>query len=152
VRLFSAQRKVGRVLRTDEGSRRTRHLPGQAARRYPSAKVKDRFIIVDAVGVCEQDRTDCHTLNRKPSATLEEVMTYVAQGGTDPEALVTLAGRLARLQRISARISSRSSETWPAASLFPISPTTSLTRATRMSSAMPRGHSLTSPANRPSSS
>jgi type I restriction enzyme R subunit len=65
----------------------------------PSAKVKDRFIIVDAVGVCEQDRTDCHTLNRKPSATLEEVMTYVAQGGTDPEALVTLAGRLARLQR-----------------------------------------------------
>jgi type I restriction enzyme R subunit len=65
----------------------------------PSAKVKDRFIIVDAIGVCVQDRTDCHTLNRKPSATLEEVLNYVAQGGTDPEALVTLAGRLARLQR-----------------------------------------------------
>ena len=65
----------------------------------PSAKVKDRFIIVDAVGVCEQDKTDSHTLNRKPAATLEEVLNYVAQGGTDPEALVTLAGRLARLQR-----------------------------------------------------
>jgi type I restriction enzyme R subunit len=51
------------------------------------------------VGVCEQDKTDSHTLNRKPSATLEEVLNYVAQGGTDPEALVTLAGRLARLQR-----------------------------------------------------
>ena len=24
----------------------------------PSAKAKDRFIIVDAVGVCEQDKTD----------------------------------------------------------------------------------------------
>src|SRR5256885_11827056 len=47
----------------------------------PSAKVKERFIIVDAVGVCEQDKTDSHTLNRKPSATLEEVLNYVAQGG-----------------------------------------------------------------------
>src|SRR5205823_1749209 len=31
----------------------------------PSARVKDRFIIVDAVGVCEQDKTDSHTLNRQ---------------------------------------------------------------------------------------
>jgi hypothetical protein len=30
---------------------------------------------------------------------LEQVLEYVAQGGTDPEALTTLAGRLARLQR-----------------------------------------------------
>ena len=65
----------------------------------PSAKVKERFIIVDAVGVCEQDKTDSHTLNRKPSATLSELLEYVAQGGTDPDALTTLAGRLARLQR-----------------------------------------------------
>ena len=39
----------------------------------PSAKAKDRFIIVDAVGVCEQDKTDSHTLNRKPSTTLPAV-------------------------------------------------------------------------------
>jgi type I restriction enzyme, R subunit len=65
----------------------------------PSAKVKDRFIIVDAVGVCEQDKTDSHTLNRQPAATLEQVLEYVAQGGLDPDALTTLAGRLARLQR-----------------------------------------------------
>ncbi len=64
----------------------------------PSAKVKDRFIIVDAVGVCEQDKTDSHTLNRQPSKTLQQVLEYVAQGGLDPEALTTLAGRLARLQ------------------------------------------------------
>ena len=65
----------------------------------PSAKLKDRFIIVDAVGVCEQDKTDSHTLNRQPSATLEQLLSYVAQGGLDPDALSTLAGRLARLQR-----------------------------------------------------
>src|SRR5207249_4629834 len=54
---------------------------------------------VDAVGVCEQDKTESHTLNRKPSATLAELLEYVAEGGIDPDALETLAGRLARLQR-----------------------------------------------------
>ncbi len=65
----------------------------------PSARVKDRFIIVDAVGVCEQDKTDSQTLNRQPGKSLEQVFEYVAAGGTDPAALTTLAGRLARLQR-----------------------------------------------------
>jgi type I restriction enzyme R subunit len=65
----------------------------------PSARSKERFIIVDAVGVCEQDKTDSCTLNRKPSASLAELLEYVAQGGTDLDALTTLAGRLARLQR-----------------------------------------------------
>lgn len=65
----------------------------------PSARFKDRFIIVDAVGVCEQDKTDSQPLNRNPSATLQELLNHVAQGGIDPEALTTLAGRLARLQR-----------------------------------------------------
>ena len=65
----------------------------------PSARLKDRFIIVDAVGVCEEDKTDSKTLNRQPSVTLEQLLNYVAQGGTDTDALTTLAGRLARLQR-----------------------------------------------------
>jgi type I restriction enzyme R subunit len=65
----------------------------------PDARGKDRFIIVDATGVCEQDKTDSHSLNMKPSAKLEELLNYVAQGGIDPDALTTLAGRLARLQR-----------------------------------------------------
>ncbi len=65
----------------------------------PSARVKDRFIIVDAVGVCEHDKTESRTLNRQPSASLEKLLEYVAQGGTDPDALTTLAGRLSRLQR-----------------------------------------------------
>ena len=65
----------------------------------PSATVKDRFVIVDAVSVCEQDKTDSRTLNRQPKKTLAQVLQYVARGGVAPEALTTLAGRLARLQR-----------------------------------------------------
>jgi len=65
----------------------------------PDARGKDRFIIVDATGVCEQDKTDSRSLNTKPSAKLEGLLNYVAQGGIDPDALTTLAGRLARLQR-----------------------------------------------------
>jgi type I restriction enzyme R subunit len=65
----------------------------------PDAKGKDRFIVVDAVGVCEHDKTDSHSLNTKLSAKLEELLNYVAQGGIDPGALATLAGRLARMQR-----------------------------------------------------
>ena len=65
----------------------------------PGAKAKDRFVIVDAVGVCERDRTDSRTLNRQPSKSLKQVLDYVARGGLDPDALTTLASRLARLQR-----------------------------------------------------
>ena len=65
----------------------------------PSAKAKDRFIIVDAVGVCEQDKTDSHTLNRQPSKSLKQVLDCIARGGLDTDALTTLASRLARLQR-----------------------------------------------------
>jgi type I restriction enzyme, R subunit len=65
----------------------------------PSARSKERFIIVDAVGVCEHDKTESCTLNRKPSATLPELLEYVAQGGIDADALTTLAGRLSSLQR-----------------------------------------------------
>ena len=65
----------------------------------PSAKAKDRFIIVDAVGVCEQDKTDSHTLNRQPTKSLKQVLEYVARGGLEPDALTTLASRLVRLQR-----------------------------------------------------
>ena len=66
----------------------------------PDARLgKDRFVIVDCVGVCEDDKTDSCTLNRKPYATTESLLQHVAMGGLDPEVLTTLAGRLARLDR-----------------------------------------------------
>jgi len=63
------------------------------------APPKTRFVIVDAVGVCENDKTPSKPLDRKPSATFEQVMAYVAQGVVHPDVVSTLAARLARLGR-----------------------------------------------------
>ncbi len=66
----------------------------------PSARrAKERFLVVDAVGICEHSLTESQTLNRQPTVNLPKLLEYVAQGGLDQDALVTLAGRLARLQR-----------------------------------------------------
>ena len=65
----------------------------------PSARAKDRFLVVDAVGVCERDKTDSRPLDRQPSRTLAQVLSHVARGDINPDALTTLAARLARLQR-----------------------------------------------------
>lgn len=65
----------------------------------PDAKAKSRFVIVDCVGVCEHDKTDSAPLNRQPSVSLKKLLNYVAMGGTDPDALSTLAARLARLDQ-----------------------------------------------------
>ena len=65
----------------------------------PSARVKDRFVVVDAVGVCENVRSGSRPLDRQPSKSFDRVLNYVARGGTDPDALATLGARLARLQR-----------------------------------------------------
>jgi type I restriction enzyme R subunit len=65
----------------------------------PDARLgKTRFVIVDCVGVCEHDKSDSCTLNRKPHASLEQLLDHVAMGGLDPDVLTTLAARLARLQ------------------------------------------------------
>ena len=73
--------------------------PNQLRSVSPSARAKDRFIIVDAVGVAEQDRTDSRSLNREPTKSLKQLLDHVAQGGIHPDALTTLASRLARLER-----------------------------------------------------
>lgn len=66
----------------------------------PSARQsKKRFVVVDAVGICEHDLTESQSLNRQPGVPLPKLLEYVAQGGLDEDALLTLAGRLARVQR-----------------------------------------------------
>src|SRR5215469_9255550 len=35
------------------------------------AMIKDHFVIVDAVGVCEQDKTDSHPMEQKPTVSFE---------------------------------------------------------------------------------
>ncbi|MBI3979354.1 MAG: DEAD/DEAH box helicase family protein [Chloroflexi bacterium] len=63
------------------------------------ARRKDRFVVVDAVGVVEQPKVDTQTLERKRSVSFESLVEAVALGARDGDTLSSLAGRLARLER-----------------------------------------------------
>jgi type I restriction enzyme R subunit len=63
------------------------------------AKAKTHFVIVDAVGVCESDKTESRPLERKPTVAFEKLLLGVALGKRDEDSLTSLAGRLARLDR-----------------------------------------------------
>ena len=63
----------------------------------PDARVKTRFVIVDATGVCEQCKTEKGPLDRQPSQSLKQVFDYIKAGGTDPDAVSALAAKINRL-------------------------------------------------------
>jgi hypothetical protein len=65
----------------------------------PDAKAKDHFVIVDAVRVCEQDKTDSRSMEQKPTVSFEKLPQAVAFGNTEDDLLTSLAGRLARMER-----------------------------------------------------
>ncbi len=65
----------------------------------PDAKTKTHFVIVDAVGVCEDEKTATKPLDRKPTVALDKIMGLVAAGAADADLVSTLAARLARLDR-----------------------------------------------------
>lgn len=63
----------------------------------PDAPTKTRFVLVDAVGVTETDKTETKSLERKPSVSTEKLMQQIAMGDRSPESLQTLGNRLIRL-------------------------------------------------------
>ncbi len=65
----------------------------------PDEISKTHFVIVDAVGVCETDKSDSYPLERKKSVSLEKLMTSIALGIRDEDTVSSLAGRIARLNR-----------------------------------------------------
>jgi type I restriction enzyme R subunit len=65
----------------------------------PDALHKNRFVIVDAVGVCESDKTDSRPLERKRSVPFDKLLLSIALGNRDEDSLTSLAGRLAQLDR-----------------------------------------------------
>jgi type I restriction enzyme R subunit len=68
----------------------------------PDATVKDHFVIVDAVSVCERDKTDACPMERKPSVAFDKLLQAVALGNTEEDVLTSIAARLARMEhRIS---------------------------------------------------
>ncbi len=63
------------------------------------AQNKTHFVIVDAVGVCENDKTDSRPLERKKNIPFDKLLLSVAMGNRDGDTLLSLAGRLARVDR-----------------------------------------------------
>ncbi|HTW91053.1 MAG TPA: DEAD/DEAH box helicase family protein [bacterium] len=67
----------------------------------PDAKSKTRFVIVDAVGVFESDKTQTRSLERKRTVPFDKLLDEVALGRHDEDTVSSLAGRSARLDRPS---------------------------------------------------
>ena len=65
----------------------------------PGTESKTHFVIVDAVGVCESDKTDSRPLERKRTTPFDTLVGLVALGVRDTDTLTSLAGRLARVDR-----------------------------------------------------
>jgi type I restriction enzyme, R subunit len=61
--------------------------------------VKTHFVIVDAIGVTESEKTLSKPLDRQPSVALEKILNTVAAGAVSADIVSTLAARLARLDR-----------------------------------------------------
>jgi len=66
----------------------------------PDETHKTHFVIVDAVGVCESEKGEGGTLERKRGISFEKLMEDVVHGIRDEDTLATLASRLARLDRL----------------------------------------------------
>ena len=60
---------------------------------------KDRFIIVDAVGVTEHDYVDAAPLERAKTVSLEKLLERAANFTITPDEVTSLASRLSRLER-----------------------------------------------------
>ena len=65
----------------------------------PDATSKDRFVIVDAVGVTETDLVETNPLDRKPTVPLQKLMRQLSFGVRTADVVSTVAGRIARLDR-----------------------------------------------------
>ncbi|WP_316898188.1 type I restriction-modification enzyme R subunit C-terminal domain-containing protein [Pseudodesulfovibrio indicus] len=65
----------------------------------PDAQTKTRFVLVDAVGVTEGQKTVSQPLERKRTLTFDKLLTRIAQGERRSDFLSTLAGRLAALDK-----------------------------------------------------
>ena len=63
----------------------------------PDAKAKTRFVLLDCVGVSEEELADSRPMDRQPTVSLEKLLQAVSMGNVEPDVISTLASRLARL-------------------------------------------------------
>jgi len=64
----------------------------------PDAQTKTRFVLVDAVGVTESQKTVSQPLERKRAIAFDKLIDQIAQGRRDDDSISSLAGRLAALE------------------------------------------------------
>lgn len=60
---------------------------------------KDHFVIIDAIGVENSQKTDSRPLEKTPGVSLKELLQRVAVGDRSEDTLTTLANRLIRMDR-----------------------------------------------------
>ena len=95
----------------------------------PDAKTKTRFVLIDAVGLSETKKNTSQPLERKKMISFDALIEQIAMGRRDADAISSLAGRLAALDRKlteedRSRIADVSGgETLPTASWTPSIPT-----------------------------
>ena len=69
----------------------------------PDATMKDRFVLVDAVGVTDDDLHDTVPMERSRHESLDKLLSRIGLGSTDEATVSSVASRLARLdQRMTA--------------------------------------------------
>ena len=73
--------------------------PADLSRVTPDAPAKDRFVLIDAVGVTESEKTIVQPLERQRTVSFEKMLENVASGQSDPDTVSSLAHRLASLDR-----------------------------------------------------
>ena len=65
----------------------------------PDARYKDRFVIVDAVGVTETELSDSYSLERNRTVPFDKLLDQIGKGNRDPDVLSSLGSRLVSLDR-----------------------------------------------------
>jgi type I restriction enzyme R subunit len=82
--------------------RGTRTLDHDGLRKVTSAakSAKTHYVIVDAIGVTRSLKTASRPPITKPSATFKDLAMEVVMGATDTDTVSSLAGRLARIDRM----------------------------------------------------
>ncbi len=64
-----------------------------------TARNKNHFIIVDAIGATKSKKTDSRPLERKPTVPLKDLLGAVTMGVKDEDVFLSLANRLIRLDK-----------------------------------------------------
>jgi type I restriction enzyme R subunit len=65
----------------------------------PDAQTKTRFVLIDAVGVTEGQKSISQPMERKRTVPFDKLIDQIAQGRRDEDAISSLAARLAALDR-----------------------------------------------------